>query len=171
MSEPSSAQTRTLGQRMLAEASDGRLAPGSAGGDAWAGFLRTYATLLRLLDLELRRDADLSLADFDVLIQLALADGALSMTELARRSLVSRSGMTRRVANLEERGLVQRGGGDSDGRSVRASLTPDGIEALRRAVPAHARGIEAHFLCKLDDRQLRELGESLAALRADCDFG
>jgi DNA-binding MarR family transcriptional regulator len=161
----------TLGHRLLTEASEGRLAPGSVGGDAWAGFLTTYASLLRLLDTELRRDADLSLSDFDVLIQLALADGSLSMTELARRSLVSRSGMTRRVAQLEQRGLVRRAGAEGDGRSVQAALTPTGADVLRRAVPAHVRGIDAHFLCKLDEEQLSNLRESLAALRAECDFG
>lgn len=160
-----------LGQHLLAEAAGGRLAEGSISGAAWGGFLRAHATLLRLLDTELRRDADLPLADFDVLMQLALADGSLRMTDLARRALVSRSGMTRRVAQLEERGLLRRSAGQVDGRTVRASLTPDGIELLRRAIPAHVRGIEAHFLCKLDDRQLRALRDSLAALEADCDFG
>lgn len=158
---------RTLGQRLLADASGGRLAPGSVGGDAWAALLLTHATLTRVLDAELRRDADLSLADFDVLMQLALADGSLRMTELARRSLVSRSGMTRRVAQLEERGLVRRGGGDGDRRAVRASLTARGVSVLERAVETHVRGIGEHFLDRLDERRLVALRDSLGALRRD----
>jgi DNA-binding MarR family transcriptional regulator len=163
----------SLGQRLIAEsASDPRLVPAADAGGAWLGFLRSHATLLRLLDVELRRDAGLPLADFDVLMQLALAgDGGLRMTDLARRTLVSRSGMTRRVAQLEREGLVARSSASGDGRSVRAALTPLGEDALRRAVPVHTRGIERHFLRKLSPDQLSGLGEAVTALQAECDFG
>src|SRR5262245_58515025 len=88
-------------------------------GRAWNAFLRPHASLTRTLDTELRRDADLSLADFDVLIQLGLADRAtLRMSELASRTLVSRSGTTRRVEQLERSGLVGRSASESDHRSV-----------------------------------------------------
>ena len=165
--------TATLGEQLISQSTtDARLLPGAEGGEAWIGFLRSHAVLLRLLDTELRREAHLPLADFDVLIQLALAnEGALRMTDLARRTLVSRSGMTRRVAQLERDGLVTRCSATGDGRSVRASLTPMGEEVLRRAVPVHTRGIERHFLRKLTPTQLAELGESVTALQADCDFG
>jgi DNA-binding MarR family transcriptional regulator len=93
------------------------------------------------------------------------------MTDLARRTLVSRSGMTRRVAQLEREGLVTRSSASADGRSVRASLTPRGEDALRRAVPVHMRGIERHFLGKLTPEQLSALGEVVDALQAECDFG
>lgn len=166
-------KSTSLGQQLIDQSTtDPRLAPGAAGSQAWVGFLRSHAILLRLLDAELRREARLPLADFDVLIQLALADeGALRMTDLAHRTLVSRSGMTRRVAQLERDGLVSRCSATGDGRSVRASLTPLGEEVLRRAVPVHTRGIETHFLRKLTPSQLAELGESVTALQADCDFG
>lgn len=163
----------TLGQRLIAEsATDSRLASSADAGGAWLGFLRSHATLLRLLDVELRREAGLPLADFDVLMQLALGgEGGLRMTDLARRTLVSRSGMTRRVAQLEREGLVSRSSASGDGRSVRAALTPLGEDALRRAVPVHMRGIERHFLGKLTATQLSGLGDAVAALQAECDFG
>jgi DNA-binding MarR family transcriptional regulator len=163
----------SLGERLIAEsATDPRLGPAADAGGAWLGFLRSHATLLRLLDLELRREAGLPLADFDVLMQLALGgDGGLRMTDLARRTLVSRSGMTRRVAQLERDGLVARSSARGDGRSVRAELTPRGENALRRAVPVHMRGIERHFLRKLSPGQLSGLGEAVTALQAECDFG
>jgi DNA-binding MarR family transcriptional regulator len=163
----------SLGQRLIAEsASDPRLVREADPGGAWLGFLRSHATLLRLLDVELRREAGLPLADFDVLMQLALGgDGGLRMTDLARRTLVSRSGMTRRVAQLERAGLVTRSSASGDGRSIRAELTPLGEDALRRAVPVHTRGIERHFLRKLSPGQLSALGEAVTALQAECDFG
>ena len=53
---------------------------------------------MRRLESDLERQTGLALADFDVLAQLARAGGELRMTELAARALISRSGMTRRVA-------------------------------------------------------------------------
>src|SRR5207253_7219819 len=74
--------------------------PGGRGLAAWQALLRSHATLMRQLERDLAKETGLALADFDVLAQLALAGGALRMTELADRALISRSGMTRRVARL-----------------------------------------------------------------------
>src|SRR4051794_3601426 len=70
--------------------------------EAWDSFLRAHATLVRRLEVDLAQATGLALADFDVLAQLARAGGELRMTDLADRVLVSRSGMTRRVARLVE---------------------------------------------------------------------
>src|SRR5213594_1474938 len=82
--------------------------PGRRGLEAWGSLLRAHATLIRRLDTDLERETGLALADFDVLAQLAAAQGALRMTELADRALISRSGMTRRVTRLVREGLVRR---------------------------------------------------------------
>src|SRR5438876_10650012 len=82
--------------------------PGRRGLEAWRSLLRAHATLMRQLDTDLEKKAGLALADFDVLAQVALAGGALRMTDLAARALISRSGMTRRVARLVDEGLVRR---------------------------------------------------------------
>src|ERR1700693_1904551 len=80
--------------------------PDRRGFDAWRSLLRAHATLMRRLDTDLERETGLTLADFDVLAQLAMANGELRMTELADRALISRSGMSRRVARLLDVGLV-----------------------------------------------------------------
>src|SRR5437016_6208288 len=79
--------------------------PGRRGLEAWRSLLRAHATLLRQLEADLEKKTGLPLADFDVLAQLALAGGELRMTDLAFRALISRSGMTRRVARLVDEGL------------------------------------------------------------------
>src|SRR5213592_4341449 len=81
--------------------------PGRRGLEAWRSLLRAHATLIRRLDTDLERETGLALADFDVLAQLAEAHGALRMTELADRALISRSGMSRRVARLTDEGLLR----------------------------------------------------------------
>jgi len=141
-------------------------------GRAWLAFLRAHAGLIRSLDAELRREADLSLADFDVLIQLAMATPTcLRMSELARRTLVSKSGTTRRVEQLEREGLVARKAAGTDRRSVIVSLEPEGVETLRRALPVHARGIAVHFAGKLTDEDADALRRALEKVGPERDPG
>ncbi len=139
-------------------------------GLAWLAFLRAHAGLIRSLDAELRRETRLSLSDFDVLIQLAMADDTcLRMSELARNTLVSRSGTTRRVEQLEREGLVARRAAGTDRRLVIVSLEPEGVETLRRALPVHARGIATHFAAKLEDEEADTLRRALEKVSPERD--
>lgn len=150
----------------------GRLRVGSPTGDAWDTFLRAHASLMRVLDAELAHGAGVSLSDFDVLIQLGLSEGArLRMSELARKALISRSGMTRRAGQLEERGLVERQPDPGDRRSVIITLTAEGNDVLRRALPVHIKGVNAHFLDRLSNEDLATLRSCLEKIVIDCDFG
>src|SRR6266568_9054043 len=115
--------------------------PGGRGMGAWRSLLRAHATLMRQLETQLEQQTGLALADYDVLVQLALAGGELRMTELAGRALISRSGMTRRVARLVDEGLVHRANADSDARGIVVGLTDAGVDRLRETVPVHARGV------------------------------
>ena len=139
--------------------------------EAWDAFLRAHATLMRRLELDLAQATGLALADFDVLAQLARAGGELRMTDLATRALVSRSGMTRRVARLVEEGLVQRANADSDGRGVVVALTDTGLARLAETAPVHLHGISELFLTRLDDRELAVLENALEKVTVDCTFG
>src|SRR2546421_5658943 len=128
--------------------------PGGRGLAAWQALLRSHATLMRQLERDLAKETGLALADFDVLAQLALAGGALRMTELADRALISRSGMTRRVARLVAVGLVRRAGADADRRGVVVGLTEAGVGRLTQTAPVHARRVSRLFVSRLDDQEL-----------------
>jgi len=145
--------------------------PGRRGLEAWDALLRAHATLLRQLETDLESKTGLALADFDVLAQLAIAGGALRMSDLADRALISRSGMTRRVARLVHEGLVRRAHADADARGVVVQLTNSGLDRLTVAAPAHLRGVSDLFLTKLDDQELAVLGSALAKVTLDCTFG
>jgi DNA-binding MarR family transcriptional regulator len=93
------------------------------------------------------------------------------MTELAARALISRSGMTRRVARLVEEGLVRRADADADGRGVVVALTDGGVARLVETAPAHARGISKLFVAQLDDQELAILERALGKVIIDCSFG
>jgi DNA-binding MarR family transcriptional regulator len=145
--------------------------PERRGLDAWVSLLQAHATLLRRLESDLERETGLALADFDVLAQLARAGGELRMTELAARALISRSGMTRRVARLVDEGLVRRADADADGRGVVVALTDAGVARLSETAPVHARGISKLFVAQLDDQELAILEGALSKVIIDCSFG
>jgi DNA-binding MarR family transcriptional regulator len=145
--------------------------PGRRGLEAWGSLLRAHATLVRQLETDLERETGLALADYDVLAQLALAGGDLRMTELANRALISRSGMTRRVARLVDEGLVRRANTDTDARGVVVALTDAGVARLTETVPVHARGIAEYFVSRLEDEELAVLESALGKVTVDCTFG
>jgi DNA-binding MarR family transcriptional regulator len=145
--------------------------PEQRGLDAWAALLQAHATLMRRLESDLERETGLALADFDVLAQLAKAGGELRMTELAARALISRSGMTRRVARLVGEGLVRRADADADGRGVVVALTDAGVARLAETAPAHARGVSKLFVAHLEDEELAILERALGKVIIDCSFG
>ena len=138
---------------------------------AWVVLLRAHATLMRQLETDLERKTGLALADFDVLAQLARAGGALRMTELADRALISRSGMTRRVARLVREGLVRRANADADARGVVITLTDAGQSRLAESAPVHMRGVSKLFVAKLDDHELAVLESALGKVTLDCTLG
>jgi DNA-binding MarR family transcriptional regulator len=145
--------------------------PGGRGLEVWGSFLRAHATLMRRLELELREETGLALADFDVLAQLARAGGELRMTDLAARALISRSGMTRRVTRLVKDGLVRRASVDTDARGVVVALTDAGVTRLIETAPVHVRGISELFVAHLDDRELAVLKSALDNVTGDSAFG
>src|SRR3989442_8035770 len=144
--------------------------PGRRGLGAWRSLLRAHATLMRRLDTDLEREKGLALADFDVLAQLAEAHGELRMTELADRALISRSGMSRRVARLADEGLVHRDKAGTDGRGVVVALTEAGVARLAETAPVHARGISKLFLTQLYDQELPLLERALNQVIVDCSL-
>jgi len=145
--------------------------PGGRGLGAWDSFLRAHATLMRRLDTDLERETGLPLADFDVLAQLAAGHGELRMTELADRALISRSGMSRRVARLVDEGLVRRADTDADGRGVVVVLTDAGVARLTEAAPVHLRGASDLFVARLNQRELAVLKSVMDRVTVDCTFG
>jgi DNA-binding MarR family transcriptional regulator len=130
---------------------------------AWRAFLRTHARVARRLEADLVASADLPLAEFDVLFQLALAqDHKIRMNELADRVLLSRAGITRLVDRLVADGLVSRLRCASDARGAYAVLTDRGRARLEAARPGHMAGVRRYFLSSFSRPELATLAELLA---------
>ena len=131
---------------------------------AWESFLRASTRLLERLDAELQ-PFGISLADYEILVHLAAEPaGELRMTALAARTLVSRSGLTRRLDRLVDAGLVERRICATDRRGVLAVLTPAGRQRLEESAPTHVEGVRRHFLSQLGGQNLHDLAQALDAV-------
>ena len=125
---------------------------------AWQGLLRVTTPTLRALDTDLKREHNLSESKYDVLIQLGLsARGGLRMNQLAEQVLMSPSGLSRMVDELERDGLVARERHALAARSYTVSLTSTGKTRLRAANRTHVRGVRELLLDRLSDQQLDQL--------------
>ncbi|MFM2104532.1 MAG: hypothetical protein RL006_699 [Chloroflexota bacterium] len=134
---------------------------------AWIAFLTAYGRVTRALSSELMDASGMSLADFDVMAQLARAEGyALRMTELADAALISKSGLTRRVDRLAVNGWVTRRRCTEDGRVHWATLTPLGVRAFRGAAPGHLRSVAERFGASLPASEMDRLTRDLIKIAA-----
>jgi DNA-binding MarR family transcriptional regulator len=125
---------------------------------AWRAFMYAHATVVPALDRELAAAHGLSLSQFEVLAWLARAGRrGLRMSDLAARVVLSPSGATRAVDQLERKGMVERCVFEGDRRGSVASLTAAGRALLRRAANDHVLGIREHFLQRLDRTELERL--------------
>jgi DNA-binding MarR family transcriptional regulator len=128
----------------------------------WRDFLRAHDYLIRMLDADLRAAEGMTISEFDVLIQLSMANGQrMRMRDLAHSTLFSPSGLTRLCERLERDGLVSREGSADDLRGTDAVLTARGRERLRRAMPIHARSIKQRFASRFSAGELEQFGVAL----------
>jgi DNA-binding MarR family transcriptional regulator len=134
---------------------------------AWLAFLEVSHLLERAIEQQLRQDAGLSHAQYEILSRLEAADdGRLRMSELADVIVVSRSGLTYQITQLENAGLVRREKCPSDERGILAILTGAGRAALTKAAPGHLRVVRDNLIDALTPAQREALTEGLTAARA-----
>jgi len=133
--------------------------------EAWEALFRAQATL----GLAFEREGDwgdLLPREYGVLYALAGAPIGLRMSEMCDDVLLTQAGISRLVARLEKRGLVERSSDPEDARAYRIRMTTEGIEVQRRVGRAHARQVADAMTRALDADQLRTLRELSRALVA-----
>lgn len=129
---------------------------------AWNAFRSAHALLYQRMDQQLKRDADLSHLQYEILARLSGApDRELRMTELACAVQNSKSGLTYQIGQLEQAGLVRRRTCCNDVRAVYACLTDEGMAVLERTAPGHVALVRELFIDVLTPDQLRALADGL----------
>ena len=132
---------------------------------AWVRFLRAHAALTRELSSRLEALHELTLSDFDVLVQLYYAEGRrLRRIDLARSVLLTASGITRLLDGLESCGLVAKERCDSDARVTYAVLTKSGVKKIEEARESHLADIEELFGSRFSPQERAQLTELLGRL-------
>jgi DNA-binding MarR family transcriptional regulator len=127
---------------------------------AWRGMLRVHATVFRALDRALLADHGFGIDAYGVLITLVTApDGTLPIGELGQQRNLSPSGVSRSVDRLAKIDLIERRTNPDDGRSLLVGLTPQGLARLRAAQVTHHAVVRELLLDRLDERDLKRLGE------------
>ncbi|EFV11762.1 hypothetical protein HMPREF9336_03379 [Segniliparus rugosus ATCC BAA-974] len=132
---------------------------------AWRGYLDMNAELMARLGRELQRQSGLSQADYGVLVELSEATGRrLRFGELAARLGWEKSRVSRQVARMHGRGLVEREDCPTDGRGAFVLLSPAGLDAIERAAPHHVGEVRRWFVDALTPRQLEAMAEIAGAV-------
>ena len=142
---------------------------------AWRTFLRMHTQLMARLGRELQTDSELSLADFDVLVQLTdIPGGRIRILELARALRWEKSRMSHHLARMVGRGLIVREECPSDRRGSFVAITPAGRSAIEAAAPRHVDTVrrlvfdaltpeQVAALASVSEEVLRQLAETPAA--------
>jgi DNA-binding MarR family transcriptional regulator len=102
---------------------------------AWLELHQVSGLLYGELSRRLEAEAGMTAAEHDVLWYLAnTPDRRLTMSDLADRLMITRSGATRLIDRMEKRGWVGRETLPENRRSTYAVLTAAGTKAVRRSV-------------------------------------
>ncbi|GAA3149168.1 MarR family transcriptional regulator [Planomonospora alba] len=134
---------------------------------AWTAYLTAFHLLERHVEEQLKADAGLTHAQYEILVMLSAAPGRrLRMSELARRVVVSRSGLTYQVGRLETMGLVARETCASDERGVLAVLTAEGAACLERTAPGHVAVVRELMIDLLDRDELETMTRAMRKMEA-----
>ena len=105
-------------------------------------------------------------SEFDVLVHLGV-EQPQNMSQLAQRTLLSRSNCTRVMRCLEARGLARRERGAESDREVLASLTPAGEKLFQRIYPLHYDYLKSVYDSRLNEREQEQL---IALLKRLAEF-
>ncbi len=127
--------------------------------------MRAWAVTSHALERLAASRGGLPLGEHFLLVQIARGpETGIRPTDLAARSLLTKSGVTRAIDRLERDGLVERRACPTDGRGQHILLTPRGRRLVIRSAPGHMRAIAKHFGDPLPPQELAALTTALGRI-------
>jgi DNA-binding MarR family transcriptional regulator len=110
------------------------------------GLSRSAAALRRRAEAPLCASHGIGFTDFIIMSELSTVQGGrLRSVDLARRLMLSPSGITRALLGMQDRGLVDRVAHERDARAGYVALTSAGRERLVQAMPTVDRIVRETF--------------------------
>jgi DNA-binding MarR family transcriptional regulator len=129
---------------------------------AYAALIASSTLLQRAIEKNLREQADLTQVQFEILMNLSIAgESGIRMAQLADALIVSRSGLSYQVAQLEKRGWITRERSADDERGVVARITAAGERMRRRVFAGHVDIVRRAFLDVVEPVELATLTAAL----------
>jgi len=126
---------------------------------AWRAWIASSQLLLDRLTRDLQEHHGLTMADYEILVRLSeSADRRVRMSELADRTLASRSRLSHQIDRMENRGFVAREQCEDDKRGQFAVLTDMGWQTLVAAAPDHVASVRTHLVDVLHPAEFTALG-------------
>jgi len=124
----------------------------------WRAFVRLQKRLAAELNRQLQATANLSLADYEVLVQLTEApEGRLRPYQLQKTLDWEQSRLSHHLGRMQRRDLVRREECASDGRGAYVVLTDSGRQAITDAAPDHVETVRRLFFDALKPSQVSAL--------------
>lgn len=126
---------------------------------SWRSWLSAVTLLTDRLNRDLLAEHGLSGMDYEILVRLSeTPDRRIRMSDLADRTLASRSRLSHQIDRMERAGLVERESCADDRRGAFAVLTDAGWERLVQAAPDHVRSVRDHLVDVLTPEEFAALG-------------
>lgn len=133
--------------------------------DSWRAWLDASRLLSAELNRELTESHNISLPDYEILVQLSeSSERRMRMSELADRTFSSRSRLSHQIDRMEKAGWVIREACASDARGYWAVLTDTGFAKIEAAAPEHVTGVRKHLVDQLSPAEFKKLGESCRSI-------
>lgn len=130
---------------------------------AWRAWVAASLLLPDRLSRDLQEQADVSLADYEILMHLSEApDRRLRMSQLADATLSSRSRLSHQIDRLSAAGFVDREPCSGDRRGFFAVLTPAGWDFVVQVAPAHVESVRERLVDVLTPEEFVEFGRLCA---------
>jgi DNA-binding MarR family transcriptional regulator len=135
---------------------------------AWLAYIRVQLRLAYEMNRQLLSDSGMSLADYDVLTALSVAEeGRMQITVLAAQIGWERSRVSHHVRRMSARGLVTCGLSVVDRRVTEVTLADRGWHALEEAAPGHVDLVRRLFFGGLPADLVGSFSEALEGVYAN----
>ena len=129
---------------------------------AWRKYIVASRRMYEALDEDLTSHG-LSLSDYEILVHLSDAkDRSLRMSELADKTILSRSRLSHRIKYMEGKGWVERQKCASDKRGTWAVMTTKGWNTIVKAAPDHVASIRKRFIDQISKADQANIASAFA---------